>query len=386
MPSISRRRTGYLVRWKVDRRERSRYFADESAALEFKMAIESEQLASRVLTDVPGIPGWSAKSAPGTALEPQFAFERYLSRLVEDDAELRESVKDTYRSVIRNHVEGTPFGSADIRVIGPEDVQAFWIGVTSSRRNVYQLLAKTFNAAVRGGVIEASPMIRANVKRPSAKVRPEDRPLSTEELERLADAAREPRARLAILLMGFCGLRAGEVGGLRAQDVGPRSLSIRQAVVQTRRTKYISVPKTRAARRSVALPPSVAAELSTFTATNLPASDGRLFHRGGDLWGHQSINAAVQKAAKRAGLPPVHSHQLRHTAVSLLIDDGANPKAIQVFVGHADIRETLQTYSHLFDYSGDELAASMERRRQSAKRKRALGEDVRTVQRGVPSS
>jgi integrase len=64
-------------------------------------------------------------------------------------------------------------------------------------------------------------------------------------------------------------------------------------------------------------------------------------------------------------MPPVHAHQLRHAAVSLLIDDGANPKDIQAFVGHADIRETLQTYGHLFDHGGAALAASMERRREA---------------------
>ncbi len=61
---------------------------------------------------------------------------------------------------------------------------------------------------------------------------------------------------------------------------------------------------------------------------------------------------------------PVNSHLLRHTAVSLLIDDGANPKAIQAFVGHSNIRETMDTYGHLFDYGGQALADSMERRRE----------------------
>lgn len=363
-----RKSSGFLVRWREAGRLRSRMVPDEPAALALKAEVEAQARARKVLGGLPGIPGWGGDSeALGRALEAEYALETYLLRLIEGDPELRESVKDTYLSCWRNHIEGTGLGRADIRTIGPEDLEAFWAGVLTNRGNTYQLLAKTFNAAVRAGVIPSTPMARASIKRPSTRIRPEDRPLSVDDLEALAGAAREPRARMAILLMGYCGLRAGEVGGLRIQDVtfGPRPrLSIRQQVVQTRTTKYISTPKTRAAHRAVAVPPSVADELEAFTTEHPPAPDGRLFHHGnGELWAHQAINSAVQAAAKRAGLPPVHSHQLRHTAVSLLIDDGANPKAIQVFIGHADIRETLQTYGHLFDHGGEALAASMERRR-----------------------
>ncbi len=369
MAWVRERRGGYLVCWRQDGRERSRFVKTPDEAAAIKDAIEREERARRVLADVPGIPGWDGTPAAGDALELEFAFATYLHGLIDRDTELRESVRDTYLNVVRNHFDGTPFGRADIRVIGPDEIEAFWAGADRNRRSIYQLLAKTFNAAVRKGVIPSSPMARADIKRPRARVGSEDRPLSPEEIEQLAAAAREPRARLAILLMAYTGLRAGEVGGLRREDLtfGARPrLTIRQTVVQTRRTKYVSQPKTRAAVRTVALPPSLAAELAEYVSEHRPAADGRLFHRGnGELWGHQSINSAVQKAAKRARLPAVHSHQLRHTAVSLLIDDGANPKAIQVFVGHADIRETLQTYGHLFDHGGDALAASMERRREA---------------------
>lgn len=365
MASISRRRNGYLVRWKENRRERSRYFAQADMAESFKETVERRQLASRVLSGTPGIPGWNGEVTIGAALDDEMAFERYARRLIEQDAELRISVREKYISILQTRIEGSQLGQADIRTIGPDVIQAYWIGVDRNRRNVYQLIAKTFNAAVRAGVIEVSPMRRANVKRPSARIGPEDRVLPVDELERLADNVRDPRGRMAVLLMGYCGLRAGEVGGLRREDVAAGRLYIRQAVVQTGRTKYVSPPKTPSARRTVAMPPSVAKELEAFISANPPAADGRIFHRGnGELWAHQAINHQVQKAAKRAGLPPVHAHQLRHTAVSLLIDDGANPKAIQVFVGHARIEETLGTYGHLFDHGGDALAASMERRRQ----------------------
>jgi integrase len=360
-----KRKNGVLVCWREDGRERARLTRTPEEAEVLIAEVERIEQAQRLLAGAGGIPGWDTDQGPERAVEPEFSFAEYLRRLIEGDAELRQSVRDTYMNGWRNHFDETPFGKTDIRLIGPEDVEAFWADVTTNRRNVYQPLAKAFNAAVRAGVIPSSPLARAHVKRPSTRIRPEDRPLSAGELEQLADAAREPRARMAILLMGYCGLRAGEVGGLRLQDVtfGRRpKLAIRQAVVQTRHARYLAPPKTRAGKRTIATPPSVADELEAYGRDHPPADDGPLFHRDGDLWSHTSINHAVQAAAKRAGMPPVHAHQLRHTAVSLLIDDGADPKSSQAFVGHANIRETLQTYGHLFDHSGEALAASMERR------------------------
>jgi integrase len=169
--------------------------------------------------------------------------------------------------------------------------------------------------------------------------------------------------------MGYSGLRAGEIGGLRVQDIDFEKcrISIRQQVVQTHREKSITALKTRSARRTIEVACSVIRAVEEFITAEPPTEDGRIFHgaRGdSDLWPHSKINRQVHRAAIAAGLRPVHAHLLRHTAVSLLIDDGANPKAIQAFVGHANIAETLQTYGHLFDFGGSALAASMERRRQ----------------------
>jgi integrase len=108
--------------------------------------------------------------------------------------------------------------------------------------------------------------------------------------------------------------------------------------------------------------------LRAFAKESPPTADGRVFHgTGGAPLAHVAINHVVQRAATRAGLRPVHAHLLRHTAVSWLIEDGANPKAIQAFVGHSDIKMTLGVYGHLFDYGGQALADSMERRRQQSR-------------------
>ena len=53
-------------------------------------------------------------------------------------------------------------------------------------------------------------------------------------------------------------------------------------------------------------------------------------------------------------------HEARHTFASLLIDAGANPKAIQTFMGHSKIQTTFDTYGHLMPGSHDEVRERMD--------------------------
>jgi integrase len=53
-------------------------------------------------------------------------------------------------------------------------------------------------------------------------------------------------------------------------------------------------------------------------------------------------------------------HECRHTFASLLIDSGANPKAIQQFMGHSKIQTTFDVYGHLLPGSHDEVRKRMD--------------------------
>ncbi len=62
---------------------------------------------------------------------------------------------------------------------------------------------------------------------------------------------------------------------------------------------------------------------------------------------------------KNAGLAGLTPHGLRHTYAALAVKAGANPKVLQVAMGHSDIRLTLDTYGGLFGDDLDSLAESM---------------------------
>jgi integrase len=54
-----------------------------------------------------------------------------------------------------------------------------------------------------------------------------------------------------------------------------------------------------------------------------------------------------QPFLKRAGLPKIRFHDLRHTCATLLLGQNVNPKVVQEMLGHANISETMDTYSHV---------------------------------------
>jgi integrase len=369
---IRRKRGGYLVCWRDDqRRERSKYVHTRDEADALKARIESEERAKRVLAGVPGIPGWNDLSQPIDAEDPTYALANYLSAIVRGNRELRETTREMYLRNIRVHIEGSPLGRADIRTISPEMLTDYWARLDVGRGalgNIARLLSLAFRRAVRTGLIDFNPLERApDVRKPSARGRRDVRPLTVDEVERLADAAATLRDRLEVLVMVYGGLRAGELGGLRVEDIDFQRcrLHIRQQVVRLRTGLEVGDVKTDAARRVVTLPQSVCDDLREFLDTDPAADDGRVFHGlNGSLRDHIRINASIQRAAKRAGIR-THAHALRHTAVSMWIADGASPIDVQHMVGHTDVQTTLAQYAHMFTWGGEALAASMERRREA---------------------
>lgn len=63
---------------------------------------------------------------------------------------------------------------------------------------------------------------------------------------------------------------------------------------------------------------------------------------------------------KSAGLPAIHFHDLRHTAATLLLGQGVNPKRVSEMLGHTKIGITLDIYSHVLPDMQQKAAAAME--------------------------
>ncbi len=63
---------------------------------------------------------------------------------------------------------------------------------------------------------------------------------------------------------------------------------------------------------------------------------------------------------KRAELPLIRFHDLRHTCATLLLSRNVHPKYVQEILGHAHIAITLDTYSHVLPGMGNQVVKAME--------------------------
>jgi integrase len=234
-----------------------------------------------------------------------------------------------------------------------------------ARASAYRLLAKALNLAVREGVLDRSPL--KAIPRPKVE-RPEIRPLPIEEVEALADAI-EPRYRLAVLLAAYLGLRAGEIGGLRLEDLDLERATLR-VIRATRRDggkRVLGDVKTPAGRRRISIPTFLVGEIRRHVDTYPPSADERLITTStGGLVVSTILLRAFVEAASRLGLRRPRFHDLRHSAASLMIAEGAHPKVIQTRLGHSNIQVTLDIYGHLFPSLDAALAAQLDTARSRA--------------------
>jgi integrase len=219
-------------------------------------------------------------------------------------------------------------------------------------------LREMLGHAVEWGYIAANPAVA--VKRP----RPEHREmhfLTAPEVGKLLAAAGEEWGTL-LLCAVTTGMRRGELVGLRWGDVDwngrrlwvRRSIGLHGAVQQ---------PKSRGSVRAVAMTPTLVSALRRHRlASPFSEEDDPIFasERGTPLDGGNMVKRALTPALRRAGLPQIRFHDLRHTFASLLIAQGEHPKYISEQLGHASVQITLDRYGHLMPQSYDEAGERLE--------------------------
>jgi integrase len=72
-----------------------------------------------------------------------------------------------------------------------------------------------------------------------------------------------------------------------------------------------------------------------------------------------SLRHVLRRALRRAGLPPLRFHDMRHLAGTLMSEAGVPPKRAQEILGHADVRTTLAIYTHTMRRKHDDSADKM---------------------------
>jgi integrase len=223
---------------------------------------------------------------------------------------------------------------------------------------VYRALRRVLGAAVENDVIARSPL--EGIKPPRLEAQ-EMRFLTPGEVAALTDAIDE-RYRAFVTVGAYCGLRLGEMAGLRRHrvDVLHRQLRVVEQLGRDETGRWALQPlKTRSSVRSIALPAVVAEGLEEHL--HRWAGEGRegfVFAApdGGQIDPDNFRSRIWTPAVGAAGLAPLRIHDLRHTTASFAIAAGADVKTLQAMLGHASAVMTLDRYGHLMPGRGEDVA------------------------------
>jgi integrase len=144
------------------------------------------------------------------------------------------------------------------------------------------------------------------------------------------------------------GLRRGEVLGLRWQDINfdKNIICIRQALAEVGHTIVFTEPKTEMSVRDLPLLPNVKESLLNHRNAEPKYEDDLIFHSNrGKPVDPRSLLDTFKRLCRKAGLPAISLHEIRHTVATLLKESGVTPNDAQMILGHNDIRTTLQIYT-----------------------------------------
>lgn len=253
---------------------------------------------------------------------------------------------DQYGRLIRLHI--TPrIGHLEVDQLTPTDI----LGVLSplmasghsrSAQQVYILL----KTALRGHQIAVTmadiPRPRHNPLKPAW--------WAPEAVQRYLAASPGPEQRTAWLLALCCGLRRGELAGLRWSDVDlPAGLiRIRNQRVALSGTLLDGAPKSRAGVRDIPLPSVVAEALASLRLLQqnsvVPVASPKYVLGGVSPY---TLNQWHRKQCVAAGVPPIRLHDMRHTMAANAVEAGVDVHVLQVILGHSSVQTTAAIYAHV---------------------------------------
>jgi integrase len=247
-------------------------------------------------------------------------------------------------------------------------------------RKAHQVLSQILGSAVDGGRLPRN--VAEGIKLPKVQ-RKEMHFLTAAQIEALAEAIAPPHGAL-IRVAGYTGLRPCEYVALKVGrlDLLRGTVRVAEAAPEVAGHLEWGGVKTHEAR-TVRLPRSLAEELGAYLAGRPTGREELVFTapRGGPLRESKFVpyrfkpaiaaaNAAIAQLDPDGRPDPLPEelrlYDLRHTAASLMIRQGASIKAVQKQLGHATASITLDTYGHLFPDELEALAGRLEDARADA--------------------
>jgi integrase len=268
-----------------------------------------------------------------------------------------------YRQLTHDYI-GPRIGKTKLSELSAFSIQEFYnqiiadgVGLRTVQKT-HTLMHAALNSAVKFGFIARNPASAATPPKPPRK---QMRFLTETQAQRLLQVAKQSHDRnfTLIFVALVTGMRQGELLGLRWQDVDLEKgfLHVRNNLQRLPGGGLVlQKPKTKASERAIKLGPVTVATLKTHKVklaseshrTSLWQETGFVFPSTiGTAMDPSNLLKCFRQLLKTAELPKIRFHDLRHTAASLMLNNGVDVLVASNRLGHAKPSITLDVYGHL---------------------------------------
>ena len=288
---------------------------------------------------------------------------------------VRPSSHQTYRGYIENHIKPN-IGSIPLNKLTSLELQKFYKKLLGNGRverieskkqpkglsaktvrNINQIISSALNLAIEQKLLLTNPADAC------ALPKLEHREMKTLPVEQLTSFLREAKES-GVFEMYYIelatGLRRGELLGLKWRDIDLEHGSLRvQRQIARIDGEIVEAPlKTKNAYRTL---PLSADAIDVLKAQRKKCGNSQYVFpspTGGPI-SPDSVLHMLHRVLKRAGLPKVRFHDLRHTFATLALQNGVDIKTVSGMLGHFSAGFTLDTYAHVTTAAQKEAANTM---------------------------
>ena len=288
---------------------------------------------------------------------------------------VRPSSHQTYRGYIDNHIKPN-IGKIPLEKLTSLELQKLYKKMLEKGRvdrieskhqdkglspktvrNIHQIIASAMKLAKEQRLIVADPTEGC------ALPKLEHREMKTLPVEQLTSFLREAKDS-GVFEMYYVelatGLRRGELLGLKWEDIDFEhgNLRVKRQIARINGEVVEAPLKTKNAYRVIPLGEQALAVLQsqqekTHSEYVFPSPNG------GPI-SPDSVRNMLRRVLKRAGLPYVRFHDLRHTFATLALQNGVDVKTVSSILGHFSAGFTLDTYAHVTTTAQREAAKKMD--------------------------
>ncbi|WP_225742922.1 site-specific integrase [Marinilactibacillus sp. Marseille-P9653] len=262
-------------------------------------------------------------------------------------------------SLYQKHIAPT-FGSRKITSIKPIEIQKWLATKEKTYANSYVvrmclIMNKVFKQAQSWEFMKFNPMDR--VDKPKIKYKRFDT-WTKKEITKFLNQAEGYHSYIVFWLAINTGMRLGEILGLHWSDINFHEKYIDLTEGLDRRTGKRTSLKTKASERYIYLSKSQINILKEHKVSQTIDTEIVCASKVGSYMMHRNVRRAMETICKKSGVKKIRFHDLRHTHATLLSQIEKNPRIVQERLGHADVRMTLDVYTHVQDTSHKQSANS----------------------------